>query len=96
MKSYGKSGVGRIGESLSPIKLCFKCKGKIRSNYTSITLNSFDMMGRRVDKMYTNVTNLIFRLSNGTSIGKEHALLVNAHLVSNSSITHAIFPPATH
>ncbi|KAF8330069.1 uncharacterized protein EI90DRAFT_2923234, partial [Cantharellus anzutake] len=42
----------------------------------------FDMMGRRVDKLYTNVTNLIFRLSNGTPSGKEHALLVNAHLDS--------------
>ena len=80
MRSCDKWGVGHIGEA-SPIGHV-SSKGKIDSNCSFFYQpNSYHMMDRRVDKMYTNVTNLIFRLSNGTSMGKEHALLVNAHLV---------------
>ena len=43
---------------------------------------SFDMMGKRLYKTYVNLTNIIVRISNGTPQGKEHALLVNAHLDS--------------
>jgi Zn-dependent M28 family amino/carboxypeptidase len=40
------------------------------------------MMRRRLYKTYVNLTNIIVRLSNGTDAGKEHALLVNAHVDS--------------
>ena len=40
------------------------------------------MMGKRVYKTYVNLTNIIIRISDGTSTGKEHAILVNAHLDS--------------
>lgn len=42
----------------------------------------FDMMGKRVYKTYVNLSNIIVRISDGTPQGKEHALLVNAHLDS--------------
>ncbi|KAI9448865.1 hypothetical protein BJY52DRAFT_1206477 [Lactarius psammicola] len=42
----------------------------------------FDMMGKRLYKTYTDLTNIVIRVSNGTSAGKEHAVLVNAHLDS--------------
>ncbi|KAH8993018.1 hypothetical protein EDB92DRAFT_1986255 [Lactarius akahatsu] len=42
----------------------------------------FDMMGKRLYKTYTDLTNIVIRVSNGTSEGKEHAVLVNAHLDS--------------
>jgi len=40
------------------------------------------MMGKRMYKTYVNLTNIIVRVSDGTLEGKEHALLVNAHLDS--------------
>ncbi|EAU90683.2 hypothetical protein CC1G_03952 [Coprinopsis cinerea okayama7 len=42
----------------------------------------FDMMGKRLYKTYANLSNIIVRISDGTNEGKEHALLVNAHLDS--------------
>ncbi|KAH9021484.1 hypothetical protein EDB84DRAFT_1512163 [Lactarius hengduanensis] len=42
----------------------------------------FDMMGKRLYKTYTDLTNIVIRVSNGTSEGKEHAVLVNAHVDS--------------
>ncbi|KAF8806834.1 hypothetical protein BYT27DRAFT_7167035 [Phlegmacium glaucopus] len=42
----------------------------------------FDMMGKRVYKTYVNLSNIIVRISDGTPEGKEHAILVNAHLDS--------------
>lgn len=42
----------------------------------------FDMMGKRLYKTYVDLTNIIIRVSNGTPKGKEHAVLVNAHLDS--------------
>ncbi|KAI0766101.1 hypothetical protein BD413DRAFT_605949 [Trametes elegans] len=42
----------------------------------------FDMMGRRLYKTYVNLTNIIVRVSDGTEKGKEHAVLVNAHVDS--------------
>ncbi|KXN84133.1 hypothetical protein AN958_00403 [Leucoagaricus sp. SymC.cos] len=42
----------------------------------------FDMMGKRVYKTYVNLTNIVIRISDGTSAGKEHAILVNSHLDS--------------
>lgn len=42
----------------------------------------FDMMGKRVYKTYVNLTNIVIRISDGTAAGKEHAILVNAHLDS--------------
>ena len=40
------------------------------------------MMGKRLYKTYNNLSNIIVRISDGTDEGKEHALLVNAHLDS--------------
>jgi Zn-dependent M28 family amino/carboxypeptidase len=40
------------------------------------------MMSKRLYKTYVNLTNIIVRVSDGTSEGKEHAVLVNAHLDS--------------
>ncbi|KAI9455042.1 hypothetical protein F5148DRAFT_409217 [Russula earlei] len=42
----------------------------------------FDMMGKRLYKTYVDLTNIIIRVSDGTSEGKKHAVLVNAHLDS--------------
>ncbi|KAI0676099.1 hypothetical protein C8Q78DRAFT_369024 [Trametes maxima] len=42
----------------------------------------FDMMGRRLYKTYVNLTNIIVRVSDGTAVGKEHAVLVNSHVDS--------------
>jgi Zn-dependent M28 family amino/carboxypeptidase len=39
-------------------------------------------MGKRLYKTYVNLSNIIVRISDGTDQGKEHALLVNAHLDS--------------
>ena len=44
--------------------------------------SSFDMMNKRLYKTYVNLSNIIIRVSNGTSEGKQHALLVNSHLDS--------------
>lgn len=43
-------------------------------------------MDRRVYKNYVNLSNVVFRLSNGSEASKEHAILVNGHLVSFLSI----------
>lgn len=40
------------------------------------------MMGKRLYKTYVNLSNIIVRISDGTDDGKQHALLVNAHLDS--------------
>ena len=40
------------------------------------------MMGKRLYKTYTDLTNIVIRVSNGTPAGREHAVLVNAHLDS--------------
>ncbi|KAF5334245.1 hypothetical protein D9758_017096 [Tetrapyrgos nigripes] len=42
----------------------------------------FDMMGNRLYKTYVSISNIVVRLSDGTPQGKEHAVLVNAHLDS--------------
>ncbi|KAJ3967803.1 hypothetical protein EV361DRAFT_1006474 [Lentinula raphanica] len=42
----------------------------------------FDMMGARLYKSYVDLGNIVVRLSNGTDTGKEHSVLVNAHLDS--------------
>ncbi|KAI0364703.1 hypothetical protein BV20DRAFT_1029237 [Pilatotrama ljubarskyi] len=42
----------------------------------------FDIMGKRLYKNYVNLTNIILRVSDGTEEGKEHAVLVNAHVDS--------------
>ncbi|KAI0057402.1 hypothetical protein BV25DRAFT_1812524 [Artomyces pyxidatus] len=42
----------------------------------------FDMMGKRLYKTYVNLSNIVVRVSDGTPEGKEHAVLVNAHLDS--------------
>jgi Zn-dependent M28 family amino/carboxypeptidase len=39
-------------------------------------------MATRLYKTYTNLTNIIVRLSDGTDAGKEHALLINSHIDS--------------
>ena len=39
-------------------------------------------MGKRVYKTYADLTNIVIRVSDGTPEGKEHAVLVNAHLDS--------------
>jgi Zn-dependent M28 family amino/carboxypeptidase len=40
------------------------------------------MMGKRLYKTYVDLSNIIFRISDGTLKSKEHAVLVNAHLDS--------------
>ncbi|KAF8991054.1 hypothetical protein BDQ17DRAFT_1401943 [Cyathus striatus] len=42
----------------------------------------FDMMGKRLYKTYRHLSNFVVRLSNATPQGKEHSVLVNAHLDS--------------
>ncbi|GLB41442.1 putative peptide hydrolase [Lyophyllum shimeji] len=42
----------------------------------------FDMMNQRLYKTYVDLTNIVVRISDGTPEGKEHAVLVNAHLDS--------------
>ena len=42
----------------------------------------FDMMGKRLYKTYTDLTNIVIRVSDGTPTGKEHAVLFNANLDS--------------
>lgn len=39
-------------------------------------------MNTRLYKTYVNLSNIIIRVSDGTPQGKEHAVLVNAHLDS--------------
>jgi Zn-dependent M28 family amino/carboxypeptidase len=46
------------------------------------TSPSFDIMGYRLYKTYVDLSNIIIRISNGTDAGKQHALLVNAHVDS--------------
>ena len=43
---------------------------------------SFDILQTRLYKSYVNLSNIVLRVSDGTSKGKEHAILVNAHLDS--------------
>lgn len=40
------------------------------------------MMGHRLYKTYVDLTNIVVRISDGTDAGKEHAVLVNAHVDS--------------
>lgn len=42
----------------------------------------FDLLGKRLYKTYVNLSNIVLRMSDGTANGKEHAVLVNAHLDS--------------
>ncbi|KAH9926926.1 uncharacterized protein B0H18DRAFT_1084873 [Fomitopsis serialis] len=42
----------------------------------------FDMMGHRLYKTYVDLTNIVVRISDGTPEGKQHAVLVNAHVDS--------------
>ena len=44
--------------------------------------NRFDILNTRLYKTYVNLTNIILRISDGTEEGKEHAVLLNAHLDS--------------
>lgn len=43
---------------------------------------SFDMMNKRLYKTYVNLSNIVMRVSNDISEGKEHVILVNSHLDS--------------
>src|SRR5258707_1750587 len=42
------------------------------------------MMGKTLYKTYANLTNIVIRVSDGTPEGKNHAVLVSAHLDSTS------------
>ncbi|KAF8315143.1 hypothetical protein DL93DRAFT_2166855 [Clavulina sp. PMI_390] len=42
----------------------------------------FDMMDRRVYKNYVDLSNVVFRISNGSEASKQHAILLNGHLDS--------------
>lgn len=42
----------------------------------------FDIMGKRLYKSYSSLSNIILRISSGTPQSKEHAVLVNAHVDS--------------
>ena len=42
----------------------------------------FDIMAKRLYKTYVNLPNVIIRVSDGTEEGKQHAVLVNAHVDS--------------
>ncbi|KAL5492913.1 hypothetical protein ACEPAI_4361 [Sanghuangporus weigelae] len=42
----------------------------------------FDIMSARLYKTYVNLSNIVLRISDGTTQGKEHAVLVNAHVDS--------------
>ncbi|KLO13952.1 hypothetical protein SCHPADRAFT_920864 [Schizopora paradoxa] len=42
----------------------------------------FDILGKRLYKTYVNLSNIVLRISDGSAKGKEHAVLVNAHLDS--------------
>ncbi|KZT25302.1 hypothetical protein NEOLEDRAFT_1178422 [Neolentinus lepideus HHB14362 ss-1] len=42
----------------------------------------FDMMNKRLYKTYVDLTNVVFRISDGTPAGKADAVLVNAHVDS--------------
>src|SRR5712691_5945152 len=42
----------------------------------------FDMMGKRMYKTYTDLTNIVIRVSDGTPESKKLAVLVNSHLDS--------------
>jgi len=53
-----------------------------RLRQIAYSAHSFDMMGKRLYKTYVNLSNIVVRVSDGTPEGKEHALLVNAHLDS--------------
>ena len=44
--------------------------------------SSFDIMSARLYKTYVNLANIVVRISDGTPEGKEHAVLINAHLDS--------------
>lgn len=39
-------------------------------------------MNKRLYKTYVNLSNIVVRISDGSAAGKEHAVLVNAHLDS--------------
>lgn len=39
-------------------------------------------MAKRLYKTYVNLSNIVVRLSDGTDAGKEHAVLINAHVDS--------------
>ncbi len=45
----------------------------------------FDMMGKTLYKTYANLTNIVIRVSDCTPEGKNHAVLVSAHLDSTST-----------
>jgi Zn-dependent M28 family amino/carboxypeptidase len=60
---------------VSGIQFCF-------SFYANNTSCSFDMMNKRLYKTYVDLTNIIVRVSDGTTEGKAHSVLVNAHLDS--------------
>ena len=40
------------------------------------------MMGYRLYKTYVDLTNIVVRISDGTPAGKQHAVVVNAHVDS--------------
>ncbi|KAH8104118.1 hypothetical protein BXZ70DRAFT_924624 [Cristinia sonorae] len=42
----------------------------------------FDILNKRLYKIYRDLSNIIVRVSDGTEKGKEHAVLVNSHLDS--------------
>lgn len=68
------------GEWKSPVRSCSFTDGDELSD--NALTHSFDMMGKRLYKTYVNLTNIVVRISDGTTQGKEHAVLVNAHLDS--------------
>lgn len=52
----------------------------------------FDMMGKRVYKQYEKLSNIILRVSDGTRVGKQHALLLNSHVDSTVPSPGPVFP----
>lgn len=51
------------------------------SRFTQLN-HSFDMMNERLYKSYQNLTNIVFRISDGTEQGKSRAILLNSHIDS--------------
>jgi len=71
----------RFGDKKEVAIIGFSCVLLTRLAYTD-SKQRFDMMGKRLYKTYVNLSNIVVRISDGTQEGKEHALLVNAHLDS--------------
>ena len=78
------SGTHRYVRSTRAVVACNALHARLSILVTEskgLSFYRFDMMDRRVYKNYVNLSNVVFRLSNGSEASKEHAILVNAHLV---------------